>query len=187
MENGEVVLRKLERRPLPEGFRILERALHDRMPQLNIIDVLGETDHWLQWTRHFGPLFGFEAKLEQPRERYVTTTFCYGCNLGPTQTARSIAGVDRKQVAHVNSRHVSEALLDDSIVQVVNAYNQFALPQLWGSGQRVSADGTKWDVYEQNLLAEYHILYGGWDGIGYYHVSDRYIALFSRFIPCGVW
>ncbi len=24
-------------------------------------------------------------------------------------------------------------------------------------------------------------------GVGYYHVSDRYIALFSRFIPCGVW
>jgi TnpA family transposase len=23
--------------------------------------------------------------------------------------------------------------------------------------------------------------------VGYYHVSERYIALFSRFIPCGVW
>src|SRR5699024_11236491 len=23
--------------------------------------------------------------------------------------------------------------------------------------------------------------------IGYYHVSDTYIALFSNFIPCGVW
>src|SRR4029434_10029693 len=40
---------------------------------------------------------------------------------------------------------------------------------------------------EQNLLSEYHIRYGGWGGIGYYHVSDTYIALFSRFIACGVW
>ncbi len=23
--------------------------------------------------------------------------------------------------------------------------------------------------------------------IGYYHVSDNYIARFSHFIPCGVW
>jgi TnpA family transposase len=23
--------------------------------------------------------------------------------------------------------------------------------------------------------------------VGYYHVSEKYIALFSRFIPCGVW
>jgi TnpA family transposase len=32
--------------------------------------------------------------------------------------------------------------------------------------------------------SESHIRYGG---IGYYHVSDRYIALFSHFIPCGVY
>ena len=45
----------------------------------------------------------------------------------------------------------------------------------------------KWDIYENNLLAEYHIRYGGYGGLGYYHVSDTYIALFSNFIPCGVW
>ena len=51
----------------------------------------------------------------------------------------------------------------------------------------VLADGTKWNLYEQNLLSEYHIRYGGYGGIGYYHVSDMYIALFSHFIPCGVY
>ncbi len=43
------------------------------------------------------------------------------------------------------------------------------------------------DTYEQNLMAEYHIRYGGYGDIGYYHVSDTYIALFSHFIPCGVY
>jgi Tn3 transposase DDE domain/Domain of unknown function (DUF4158) len=148
IENDEIVLRKLARRPLPEGVQSLERALHERMPQMHLLDILSETDHWLQWTRHFGPLSGFEAKLDRPRERYVPTAFCYGCNLGPTQTARSMTGVERKQLAHVNARHSSEARLDAGIVDVVNAYNQFALPQFWGSGQHVSADGTKWDVYE---------------------------------------
>ncbi len=54
---------------------------------------------------------------------------------------------------------------------------------MWGTGESASVDGTKWDLYEQNL---YHIRYGGYGGIGYYHVSDTYIALFSNFIPCGV-
>jgi hypothetical protein len=49
-------------------------------------------------------------------------------------------------------------------------------------------DGTQWDLYEQNLLAERHIRYGGYGGIGYYHVSDTYNSpSFSHFIPCGVW
>ena len=70
---------------------------------------------------------------------------------------------------------------------MINRYNRFMLPKHWGSGQRAAADGTKWDVYEQNLLSKYHIRYGGWGRIGYYHVSDTYIALFSSFIACGVW
>jgi len=60
-------------------------------------------------------------------------------------------------------------------------------PIFWGSGRSASADGTKWNLYEQNLLTEYHIRYGGYGGIGYYHVSDMHIALFSHFIPCGVY
>lgn len=58
--------------------------------------------------------------------------------------------------------------------------------QILGTGERASADGTKWDLYEKNLVSEYHIRYGGYGGIGYYHVSVLYIALFSSFIPCGV-
>jgi TnpA family transposase len=42
----------------------------------------------------------------------------------------------------------------------------------------------KWDLYPQNLMAEYHIRYGG---SGYYLLSDAYIALMSRFTTCGPW
>jgi len=110
--------------------------------------------------------------LSGDRKDYVTTTFCYGCYLGPTQTSRSIKDLDRFQVAYVNQRHITEQKLLDANISVINHYNRFMLPKLWGSGQHASADGMKWDVYEQNLLSEYHICYGGWGGIGYYHVSD---------------
>ena len=36
-------------------------------------------------------------------------------------------------------------------------------------------------------MAEYHIRYGGYGGIGYYLLSDSYIALVSRFTTCGSW
>jgi hypothetical protein len=186
-EAGELVLSKLERRTVPKDFGILNKLLSERMPQINIVDILADTDHWLGWSQHFKPLSGYDAKIENPRMRYIATTFCYGCNLGPTQTARSIKGLDRRQVSLVNQRHATVETLEKAIVQVINAYNNFSLPKIWGSGKRAAADGTKWDLYEQNLLSEYHIRYGGYGGIGYYHVSDNYIALFSRFIPCGVW
>jgi TnpA family transposase len=153
----------------------------------NLLDVLRDTEHWLGWTRFFAPLSGHEAKLDDPRARYLTTTFCYGCQLGPAQTARALGTIDRRQLAWVHWRHITEEGLDKAIREVINAYRRFALPRRWGTGKSASADGTKWDLYEQNLLSEYHIRYGGYGGIGYYHVSDTYIALFSHFIPCGVW
>lgn len=107
--------------------------------------------------------------------------------MGASQTARSLKGFSRKQIAWLNLRHITEERLDKAIVKTVNAYNRFALPKYWGSGKSASADGTKWSMYEKNLLSEYHIRYGGYGGIGYYHVSDTYIALFSHFIPCGVY
>ncbi|MFI6900530.1 Tn3 family transposase [Nonomuraea sp. NPDC050394] len=70
------------------------------------------------------------------------------------------------------------------LAHVVNAYLRLDLPKVWGEGNAVAADGTKYDIYVDNLIAEFHILYGG---VAYHHVADNYIALFSRFVPCGVW
>lgn len=171
----------------PKGLAKLEVLIAEHITPVNLLDTLTDTELWLKWTRFFGPISGYEAKLEQPTARYLAATFCYGCNIGPSQTARALSNFDRRQISWVNQRHITEDNLQEAIVSIVNAYNRFALPKFWGSGKHASVDGTKWDIYEQNLLAEYHIRYGGYGGIGYYHVSDTYIALFSHFIPCGVW
>ncbi len=189
VEIGEsgLMIRRTERLQPPANLAMIDQAITSSMPPVNILDVLTESEQWLDLHRLFGPLSGFESKIDDPRKRFITTLFCYGCNLGPTQTARSVKSLSRKQVAWLNLRHVTEERLDKAMVKVINAYNRFALPRYWGSGKHVSADGTKWNMYEQNLLSEYHIRYGGYGGIGYYHVSDTYIALFSRFIPCGAY
>src|SRR5215210_5376732 len=80
--------KRLRAKPDLEGLDRLERLLGERMTPVGILEALADTEHWLGWTRHFGPVSGFEAKLDRPRERYLATTFCYGCGLGPTQAAR---------------------------------------------------------------------------------------------------
>jgi len=95
----------------------------------------------------------------------------------------------RPQAGHsfANQRQVTTEKLEAAICAVVNAYNQFLLPRYWGDTKRAAADGTQWNLYENNLLSERHIRYGGYGGIAYCHVGDDYIALLSHFIPCGVW
>ena len=178
-EKGEAILKRLRRNPDPAGLHSFEQLLKERMTPAGILDVLADTEEWLNWTRHFGPISGHDSKLANPTERYLVTTFCYGFDFGPTQTSRSIRGLDR--------RHVTEDKLNEAITTVINGYNQFPLPKIWGLGKHASADGTKWDLHAENLMSEYHLRYGGYGGIGYYMVSDMYIALFSRFTTCGSW
>jgi len=182
-----LTLHRHDKSSKPDNLEKIDGLIKQRLETKNILDILIESEGWLNLHKKFSPISGFEGKIIDPRKRFITSLFCYGCNLGPSQTAQSIKGLSRKQVAWLNLHHVTEERLDKAIVDVINSYNKFRLPNYWGTGKHASADGTKWNLYEQNLLSEYHIRYGGYGGIGYYHVSDKYIALFSHFIPCGVY
>jgi TnpA family transposase len=187
IEQGRLILSKHQKKKTPEDYPFLDQQLKIRMKQTGLLDILIQTERWLGLSRHFHHFSGADSRIAEYPARLVSTLFCYGCFLGPAETARSMQGISRKQLAWINAHHVHEQRLNRAITKVINAYNRFQLPSFWGSGQHVSADGTKWSMYQQNLFAEYHLRYGGYGGVGYYHVSDTYIALFSHFIPCGVY
>ncbi|WP_458068476.1 Tn3 family transposase [Rhodanobacter sp. BL-MT-08] len=185
--DGRLILKKLQRTELSKAIALVDHLITERLPETSIVDVLVDSTSWVDLSKHFKPLAGTSSRIRDLHHRVVTTLFCYGCNLGPTQTVRSVRGFSRRQMAWLNLKYVTDDTLERATVDTINLYNKFELPGYWGSGKSASADGTKWSVYEQNLLSEYHIRYGGYGGIGYYHVSDKYIALFSRFIPCGAY
>jgi TnpA family transposase len=173
--------------PSPQAEK-LEIAIRQRLPERSVLDILCRVEHWLNWVRHFGPISGSEPKIENSVERYILTVFGYGCNLGPNETARNTRGqVSSRMLAYTNRQHVSTQQLEAAMRDMINAYNRLELPKCWGTGQRAAADGSKFEIYENNLLSEYHIRYGGYGGIAYHHISDTYIALFTHFISCGVW
>ena len=187
-DNGEPVLKKSLRHDLTPEAKALLKAVEERFPERNLIDILRNVDYWTNFTRHFGPLSGSDPKIERATERYLLTSFTYGCNLGPTQAARHMRGVvTAKEISFVNRRHVSVDKLNAALVDIINRYNVLKLPGIWGDGTTAAADGTKYELYEENLLSEYHIRYGGYGGIAYHHVSDTYVALFSHFISCSTW
>ena len=196
LENGQViigddgfpVLKRHKAKDMSSGARALETAILDRLRERSVIEILCDVAHWTRWPRHFGPLSGSDTKIDQPTERYVLTAFTYGCNLGPAQAARHLRGAaSAHMLSFVNRRHVDANKLAAACRDIINSYAGLQLPKFWGDGKRAAADGTKYDLYDQNLLASYHIRYGGYGGIAYHHVSDTYVALFSHFIPCGVW
>ena len=187
-KDGRPIVTPPQAAPIPPSAIELETLLSERLPERPLLSAIANSEHWTQWTRHFGPPSRLSSQIKEPTQRYVFTTFAYGCGLGPTEAARHLNGtVSADQLAFVDRRHVDLANLRAASADLINLYLKFELPRQWGTGQAVAADGTHLETYESNLLAEPHIRYGKTGGIAYRHISDNYIALFSRFIACGTY
>ncbi len=106
------------------------------MPERNVIDVLCNVAHWTSWNRHFGPLSGSDPKIDNPGERYILTTFTYGCNLGPAQASRHLRGaVTPHMLSFINRRHANANKLNAALKDIINRYHAFELPKVWGEGK----------------------------------------------------
>lgn len=175
-------------KPTRADLRAFREAVHARLPERHLLDVLKHVHHWIPYTRHFGPPSGSDPKLSDSVPRYLFTVFGFGCNLGASETARHAPeNINRHSLHRINAQHVDANKLTAAVADIVNQYRRFDLPRCWGSEQVAIADGTQMPLRENNLLGERHIRYGGFGAIAYHHISATYIALFSQFIACGVW
>ena len=187
-EDGTPHLKKLATSVQPKGLVEFEQEIRARMPERHLLDILKYAEHWAGYTRHFGPPSGADPKLANAIQRYLFTVFGYGCNLGPSQTARHAPEIATAQaLRRINAQHINADKLEAAMVDVINQYVRFPLPRHWGSGRTAIADGTHVKLRENNLMGSRHIRYGGYGGIAYHHIADTYIALFTSFISCGVW
>lgn len=187
IQKGKLKLRKIVGKNKPKYYKELDALLDEKMHQINLLDVIANITKRLGLHDFFDMVSGHAIRMNEHLKQVIATIFCYGCNISAKEGERSIVDVDRKQIGRINAEHISEASLNKCIQKTVEFYNKFDLPRFWGDGKHVSVDGTKWEVYSKNLMAQYHIRYRGYGGIAYYHVSNNYIALFSNFITCGVY
>ena len=159
------------------------------MPERSLLDILCLTHHLTGWAHEFSHISGADSRIDNPTERYIFNVFCQGTGMGPTQGSKHIKNstISPHMLSWINRRHVNLRQLDKAKDRLINYSQVFLLTTAWGDGRRCAADGTLRNIYEDNLLAESHIRYSAKGGIAYNHIADTYVALFSTFIPCGVW
>jgi TnpA family transposase len=188
LEGGRPVLKRRKGADQRESAIKLEEAIHDRLPQRALLDILTRTAYLLGWHHHFGPASGSDPKIRDAMARYVLTAFAHGTLLGARQVAAHMRGqVSVHELSLAGNKHATAGKIDKASAVVINAFNKLDVAGMWGDGKVAAADGSQVETWENNLLAETSVRYGGYGGIAYRHISNTYIASFSHFIPCGVW
>lgn len=84
----------------------------------------------------------------------------------------------------------SLATLNDGLpknpAKVVNAIFATRLPEIWGEGTTACAsDSKKFGAWDQNLMTEWHIRYGGRGVMIYWHVEKKSTCIYSQLKTCS--
>lgn len=91
-----------------------------------------------------------------------------------------------KDLLYTRRRFINKDHLRNAIRQVVNAIFQARQPQIWGEGTTACAsDSKKFGAYDQNLMTEWHVRYGGRGVMIYWHVERKSTCIYSQLKTCS--
>jgi hypothetical protein len=124
LESGRPVLKRRKGVDRSVSALALEAAVHERLPERALLDILIRTAYLLNWHRHFGPPSGSDPKIRDALRRYVLTVFANGTLLGPAQVARHMRGqVSVHELATTSNKHSTPAKIYAASTDVINAFH----------------------------------------------------------------
>ena len=149
----------------------------------SLLDMLKETDLRVGFTDDFrsasparGPRPGRAAETAaavplRPRDQH-------GAEAGQRERRRTSA---YKDLLYVRRRFIRKDSLRGAIAKVVNAIFAARLPEIWGEGTTACAsDSKKFGAWDQNLMTEWHVRYGGRGVMIYWHVERKSACIYSQ-------
>ena len=129
LEGGRPVLKRrkgAERRP--KALK-LEAAIHDRLPQRALLDILTRTAYLVGWHHHFGPASGSDPKIREVLARYVLTVFAHGTLLGLAQVAAHMRGKGSvHELTLAGNKHTTASKIEKASATVINTFNKLDGP-----------------------------------------------------------
>jgi TnpA family transposase len=153
----------------------------------SLLDVLKETDLRVGFTDAFKTLASREVlSREQLQERLLLCLYGLGTNAGLKRMAASNHAVSYTDLLYVRRRFVEKSALHEAVRRVVNATLAARLDRIWGEGTTACASGSKkFGAWDQNLMTEWHIRYGGRGVMIYWHVERRAACIYSQLKRCS--
>jgi TnpA family transposase len=185
--NHRIVLSPLEAQPEPCQLGQIKAEVLRRWPMTGLLDMLKETDLRAGLTSAFHSVASREVldrNTLQPR--LLRCLYGLGTNAGLKRMAASAEDIGYKDLLYVRRRYIQKDALREAISRVVNATFAARLPEIWGEATTACAsDSRKFGAWDQNLLTEWHIRYGGRGVMIYWHVEKRAVCIHSQLKRCS--
>ncbi len=184
---GQIRLSPLEAQPEPTNIARLKTELVGRWPMTSLLDILKEADLREGFTDCFKSLAAREAlDRETIQKRLLLCLYGLGTNTGLKRVSHGTPGVDYHDLRYIKRRFITAAALRKAIAEMVNAIFRARQPHIWGEGtSTVASDAKKFGAWDQNLMTEWHVRYGGPGIMIYWHVEKKSTCIYSQLKSCS--
>jgi TnpA family transposase len=179
---GRIRVSKLKPHPDPPNLDKLKAEVGRRWPATSLLNVLKEADLRIGFTGLFATSGSREILDRQTlRKRLLMCLYGLGTNAGLRRMAGSDADATERELRWVRQKFVDREHLRAAIAEVANATFASRRPEVWGEATTSCAsDSKKFGSWDQNLMTEWDIRYGGRGVMIYWHLEKRSVCVYSQ-------
>jgi TnpA family transposase len=184
MEEDNLVISPLAAEDRPASAVELEHRIEERLPYVDLSELLIEVDSWTSFSQCFEHAAGSEPRTKNLQRHLYAALLGQGCNIGLTRMAQS-AEASYQQLAWCNTWYLREETLKAASTQLVNFHYHQPLSRHWGGGTLSSSDGQRFPVSGKVRNAVALPRYFGYGrGVTFYTwTSDQFSQYGTKVIP----
>ncbi len=184
---GHISVTPLTPQEEPENLSALKDEISRRWPHTNLLDVLKETELRLD----LSDLFETAASMERIprlvlRRRLLLCLYALGTNTGLRRVLNADESESYGELNYTKKRFIDKTALRNAISRVADATFSIRRAEIWGEGTTAcGSDSKKFGSWDQNLMTEWHIRYGGRGVMIYWHVDRKSVCIYSQLKRCS--
>jgi TnpA family transposase len=180
---GWITVSPLRARPDPESIEALKAEVVATWPMTSLLDSVKETDLRLGFTDALGSPTAYETlDRDELRPRLLLCLYGFGTNTGLRRLdAARNGGPSYRDLAYARRRYLTSDRLREAIAAVTNGTLRTRDPVIWGEGTTACASDSKhFGAWDQNLMTQWHVRYGGRGVMIYWHVERNSLCIHSQ-------
>jgi TnpA family transposase len=165
----------------------LRKLIDERLPRVDITDVLIEVDNWTSFSDAFQHVDAVGSRGKSLLTLIYACILTQACNLGFKQMATS-ADLPYRRLLWCNRWYLRDETLDKAVTTLVNYHHGLPLSSRWGGGVLSSSDGQRFPVSGDTRKARTQPRYFGYGkGVtAYSWTSDQLSQFGTKVIPSTV-
>jgi TnpA family transposase len=186
-EGSQLIVSRLKAIEKEDFISDLEKMLAERIPKIELPDLLIEVDGWTLFSKEIVHASGSEKRPPEFFANLYALLVSQACNLGIVRMSE-ISNLDLNKMLWTHTWYCREETLKKATDCLVNYQYHQPLAKIWGGGTLSSSDGQRFPVSVKSLTATALPKYFGYGrGLTFYTwTSDQHSQYGTKVIPSTI-